>query len=159
MDLRFVFRSRTRVPLHGFALQCRVTTEDPSNRLRAGLRTDPDLSLARGLRHPARWRIGLWRSGHHAVLRFAAGESHGVGPRLSTQACQRMDRALREFRIRGVKTNIPFLENVVITTTFQPGEATTRFLDDTPELFQFTQRQDRATKLLTYLGEIDRQWQ
>ena len=65
-----------------------------------------------------------------------------------------MDRALREFRIRGVKTNIPFLENVVNHDTFQRGDATTRFLDDTPELFQFTQRRDRATKLLTYLGEI-----
>jgi pyruvate carboxylase len=55
-------------------------------------------------------------------------------------------------RIRGVKTNIPFLENVVNHEIFQRGDATTRFLDDTPELFQFSQRKDRATKLLTYLA-------
>ena len=69
------------------------------------------------------------------------------------EACQRMDRALREFRIRGVRTNIPFLENVVNHPTFQSGDATTRFLDETPELFQFTPRKDRATRLLKYLGE------
>ena len=73
------------------------------------------------------------------------------------QACQRMDRALREFRIRGVKTNIPFLENVVNHPAFQAGETTTDFLDETPELFQFTARRDRATKLLTYLARRDRE--
>ncbi len=65
-----------------------------------------------------------------------------------------MDRGLREFRIRGVKTNIPFLENVVNHPVFQSGQVTTRFLDETPALFRFTSRRDRATKLLTYLGEV-----
>jgi pyruvate carboxylase len=65
-----------------------------------------------------------------------------------------MDRALREFRIRGVKTNIPFLENVVNHPLFQSGEVTTSFLDDTPSLFRFIPRKDRATKLLSYLGEV-----
>jgi pyruvate carboxylase len=69
-------------------------------------------------------------------------------------ACRRMDRALREFRIRGVITNIPFLENVVNHELFQAGRITTGFLDETPELFQFTPRKDRATKLLTYMGEV-----
>ena len=67
----------------------------------------------RRLRHPPRRRHGRRGRGDHAVLRFAAGEGHRVGPRLSRSALQRMDRALREFRIRGVKTNIPFLENVI----------------------------------------------
>ncbi len=75
------------------------------------------------------------------------------------QACQRMDRALREFRIRGVKTNIPFLENVVNIRTFQSGEMTTSFLDETPELFEFKPRRDRATKLLSYLARRDRERQ
>jgi pyruvate carboxylase len=70
------------------------------------------------------------------------------------QACQRMDRALREFRIRGVRTNIPFLENVVNHPRFQTGEITTSFLDESPELFSFTARKDRATKLLTYLADV-----
>ena len=65
-----------------------------------------------------------------------------------------MDRALREFRIRGVKTNIPFLENVVNHPVFLSSEATTRFLDETPELFEFTPRRDRATKLLAYLADV-----
>ena len=65
-----------------------------------------------------------------------------------------MDRALREFRIRGVKTNIPFLENVVNHPRFRAGEVTTSFLDDSPELFRFSSRADRATKLLSYLGDV-----
>ncbi|HXG48957.1 MAG TPA: pyruvate carboxylase, partial [Methylomirabilota bacterium] len=69
-------------------------------------------------------------------------------------ACQRMDRALREFRIRGVKTNIPFLENVIANETFRAGRATTTLIDTTPELFRFTPRRDRATKLLNFLGDV-----
>ena len=71
-----------------------------------------------------------------------------------TEACQRMDRALREFRIRGVKTNIPFLENVVNHPRFQAGNTTTTFLDETPELLHFVRRKDRATRLLSYLGDV-----
>ena len=69
-------------------------------------------------------------------------------------ALQRMDRALREFRIRGVKTNIPFLENVIHNPTFRAGGATTTLIDTTPELFQFKPRRDRATKLLAFLGDV-----
>ncbi|MEO8592304.1 MAG: pyruvate carboxylase, partial [Candidatus Solibacter sp.] len=68
--------------------------------------------------------------------------------------CQRMDRALREFRVRGVKTNIPFLENVVNHPDFQAGTVSTRWIEETPELFKFVPRQDRATKLLSYLAEV-----
>src|SRR4029077_12040923 len=70
------------------------------------------------------------------------------------EACRRMDRALREFRIRGVKTNIPFLENVVNHPRFRAGEVTTAFLDDSPELLRIATRGDRATKLLSYLGDV-----
>ena len=65
-----------------------------------------------------------------------------------------MDRALREFRIRGVKTNIPFLENVIHHPTFRTGQATTTLIDTTPELFEFKPRRDRATKLLNFLGDV-----
>ena len=66
----------------------------------------------------------------------------------------RMDRALSEFRIRGVKTNIPFLENVIHHETFRTGQATTTLIDTTPELFNFKPRRDRATKLLNFLGNV-----
>ena len=141
------------VPLHGYALQCRVTTEDPSNKF------VPDYGRIQTYRSPAGFGIRLdGASAYGGAVITPYYDSLLVKVtawgRDFEHACQRMDRALREFRIRGVKTNIPFLENVVHHETFQAGEATTRFLDDTPELFQFTQRRDRATKLLTYLGEI-----
>ncbi|MDC0503611.1 hypothetical protein OAN94_04980 [Verrucomicrobiales bacterium] len=69
-------------------------------------------------------------------------------------ALQRMDRALREFRIRGVKTNIPFVENVIAEESFRAGQATTTLIDTTPQLFRFKRRRDRATKLLKYLGDV-----
>src|SRR5205823_11791577 len=69
-------------------------------------------------------------------------------------ALQRMDRALREFRIRGVKTNIPFLENVIANDTFRAGKATTTLIDTTPALFEFAPRRDRASKLLSFLGDV-----
>src|SRR5208283_2388532 len=69
-------------------------------------------------------------------------------------ALQRMDRALREFRIRGVKTNIPFLENVILHPVFRSGQATTTLIDTSPGLFEFRPRRDRATKLLAFLGDV-----
>jgi pyruvate carboxylase len=142
-----------QVPLHGYALQCRVTTEDPEHNF------VPDYGKLSTYRSPAGFGI-----------RLDGGTAYGgavITPyydsllvkvtawgREFVHACQRMDRCLREFRIRGVKTNIPFLENVVNHPVFQSGQATTSFLDETPGLFRFTPRKDRATKLLTYLGEV-----
>ncbi|HBY64461.1 MAG TPA: pyruvate carboxylase, partial [Solibacterales bacterium] len=142
-----------QVPLHGFALQCRVTTEDPANQFR------PDYGKIHTYRSPAGFGIRLdGASAYGGAVITPYYDSLLVKMtawgRTFPQACQRMDRALREFRIRGVKTNIPFLENVVNNSLFQEGGATTSFLDQTPELFQFSQRKDRATKLLTYLGEV-----
>src|SRR6185312_15992916 len=71
-----------------------------------------------------------------------------------TDAARRMERCLQEFRIRGVKTNIPFLINLVTHPQFIAGGCTTRFLDETPELFQFVARRDRATKLFMYLADV-----
>ena len=62
--------------------------------------------------------------------------------------------ALSEFRIRGVKTNIPFLENVIHNDTFKRGQASTTLIDTTPELFKLKVRRDRATKLLTYIADV-----
>ncbi len=69
-------------------------------------------------------------------------------------AARRMRRSLLEFRVRGVKTNIPFLLNLITHPAFLAGGCTTRFIDKTPELFHLLQRQDRATKLLAYIGNI-----
>ena len=140
------------IPLYGFALQCRVTTEDPANNF------VPDYGKIHTYRSPAGFGIRLDGASAYggAVITpyydslLVKVTSWGGDFK---EACQRMDRALREFRIRGVRTNIPFLENVVNNPTFQSGEATTRFLDDTPQLFHFKPRLDRATKLLNYLAE------
>jgi pyruvate carboxylase len=145
--------SQSEIPLHGTALQCRVTTEDPAANF------VPDYGRIHTYRSPAGFGIrldGASAYGGAVILPYydsllvkvtAWGQNF-------PQACQRMDRALREFRIRGVKTNIQFLENVVNHPLFERGETTTSFLDETPELFQFTPRRDRATKLLTYLADV-----
>jgi pyruvate carboxylase len=142
-----------RIPLYGFALQCRITTEDPSNHF------VPDYGKIHTYRSPAGFGIRLDGGSAYSgavitpyydsllVKTTAWGREFG-------HACQRMDRSLREFRVRGVKTNIPFLENVVKHPDFQAGRVTTGWLEQTPELFRFTERQDRATKLLTYMGEV-----
>ncbi|MCK1975145.1 hypothetical protein LNK20_20900, partial [Bacillus safensis] len=70
------------------------------------------------------------------------------------EAIRRMDRALREFRIRGVATNLPFLEAIINHPKVQANDYTTRFIDTTPELFEQGKRQDRATKLLTYIADV-----
>ncbi len=141
------------IPVHGTALQCRVTTEDPANGF------VPDYGKIHTYRSPAGFGIRLDAASAYGgavispfydsllvkVTSWGADFKH---------ACQRMDRALREFRIRGVKTNIPFLENVVDHPRFQSGDVTTSFLDETPELFLFRSRKDRATRLLAYLADV-----
>ncbi len=145
--------AQSEIPLHGAALQCRVTTEDPA------MGFVPDYGKIHTYRSPAGFGIRLDAASAYGgavispfydsllVKVTAWGQNFD-------QACDRMDRALREFRIRGVKTNIPFLENVVNNTTFRDGETTTSFLDETPGLFAFTPRRDRATKILTYLADV-----
>jgi len=145
--------AQEKVPLYGAALQCRVTTEDPAKNFA------PDYGKLSTYRSPAGFGIRLdGGTAYAGAVLTAYYDSLLVkvtawGNNLN-EACQRMDRALREFRIRGVKTNIPFVENVVNHPKFRAGEVTTSFLDESPELFQFTGRADRATKLLSYLGDV-----
>jgi pyruvate carboxylase len=145
--------SQETVPRIGYAIQCRVTTEDPEKQFA------PDYG-----------RILTYRSAAGFGIRLDAGMGDTgsvVTPFYDSLlvkitasgltfplALQRMERALREFRIRGVKTNIPFLENVINNPVFRSGAATTRLIDTTPELFKFKPRRDRATKLLAFLGDI-----
>jgi pyruvate carboxylase len=141
------------VPLYGTALQCRVTTEDPEKNFA------PDYGKLTTYRSPAGFGIRLDGGTAYAGASLAPYYDSLLvkvtawGTNLP-EACQRMDRALREFRIRGVKTNIPFVENVVKHAKFRAGEVTTGFLEQHPELFRFPKRGDRATKLLTYLGDV-----
>ncbi|QKX49212.1 pyruvate carboxylase [Planococcus glaciei] len=141
------------IPLNGFAIQSRVTTEDPLNDFM------PDTG-----------KLMVYRSGGGFGVRLDAGNGFQgavITPfydsllvKVSTwgnsfkEAAAKMDRNLQEFRIRGIKTNIPFLENVVRHKNFINGEFDTSFIDSTPELFLFPVRKDRGTKLLTYIGNI-----
>src|SRR5450432_1829246 len=141
------------VPLYGAALQCRVTTEDLEKNFA------PDYGKISTYRSPAGFGIRLDGGTAYSGAMLAAYYDSllvkvTAWGRDLNEACQRMDRSLREFRIRGVKTNIPFLENVVNHPKFRAGEITTSFLDDSPELFRFAPRGDRATKVLSYLGDV-----
>src|SRR6185295_13820978 len=126
---------QAEIPLYGYALQCRVTTEDPANNF------VPDYGRIHTYRSPAGFGIRLdGASAYGGAVITPYYDSLLVKVtawgREFPQACSRMDRCLREFRIRGVKTNIPFLLNVVGHERFQAGGVTTSFLGETPELFQ-----------------------
>jgi pyruvate carboxylase len=141
------------IDCRGVAMQCRVTTEDPDRHF------IPDYG-----------RITTYRSAGGFAVRLDGGNGFGgavITPYFDSllvkvttwggtlqEAAQRGDRALREFRIRGVKTNIAFLLNLIGHPTFISGDATTRFVDETPELFRFRAPRDRATKTLSYLGNV-----
>lgn len=139
------------IEMFGYAIQCRVTTEDPSNNFL------PDLGKIEAYRSPAGMGVRLDAGNAYAGARVCP-HYDSLLVKISTfsrdfvDAAHIMDRALREFRIRGVKTNIGFLENVVTHPTFLGGQCDTSFIDAHPELFQLPQRKDRATKLLSYIG-------
>jgi pyruvate carboxylase len=146
-------RSQADVRLSGHALQCRVTTEDPQNNF------IPDYG-----------RITAYRSATGMGIRLDGGTAYSGGvitryydsllvkitawAQTPEQAIARMDRALREFRVRGVSTNIEFVINLLKHPAFLDYSYTTKFIDTTPELFTFTKRLDRATKILTYIADI-----
>ena len=144
---------QAKIMQHGFAIQCRVTTEDPTNKF-----------------VPDHGRLSHYRSAGGLGIRLDAGTAfsgavitpfydsllvkvcaHGLR---FVDAARRMERCLEEFRVRGVKTNIPFLINLVQHESFLSGNCTTRFLDESPELFDLPERKDRGTKVLTYIAEV-----
>jgi pyruvate carboxylase len=141
------------MPRIGYAVQCRVTTEDPANKF------TPDYGRILSYRSSAGFGIrldGAMGDTGSVITPFYDSllvKVTAFGPKFEI-ALQRMDRALREFRIRGVKTNIQFLENVIHHAPFRAGGATTNLIDTTPALFEFKLRRDRATKLLAYLGDV-----
>jgi pyruvate carboxylase len=141
------------IKINGYAIQARVTTEDPLNGFM------PDTG-----------KIMAYRSGGGFGVRLDAGNGFQgavITPhydsllvKVSThaltfrQAAAKMVRNLKEFRIRGIKTNIPFLINVVEHEKFITGEYDTSFIDETPELFSFEESKDRGTKMLSYIGTV-----
>jgi pyruvate carboxylase len=141
------------IPCNGFAIQCRITTEDPEKGFA------PDYGRITNYRSAAGFGIRL-DSGNGDAGAVITPYYDSMLVKLTATgrdfetACQRMDRALREFRIRGVKTNIPFLENVIEDETFRSGNAHTKLIDTQPSLFEFVAKRDRATKLLNYISDI-----
>lgn len=137
----------------GAAVQCRITTEDPLNNFM------PDTGKIDTYRSPGGFGVRLDVGNAYAgavvtpyydsllVKVCTFGATFG-------QAIQKMQRCLREFRIRGVKTNIPFMHNVINHPTFQSGDAKTTFIDNTPGLFEFPRLRDRGNKTMKYIGEI-----
>ncbi|MBU2983260.1 pyruvate carboxylase [Lentibacter algarum] len=144
---------QSEIRLNGHALQTRITTEDPQNNF------IPDYG-----------RITAYRSATGMGIRLDGGTAYSGGvitryydsllvkvtahAQTPEAAIARMDRALREFRIRGVSTNISFVENLLKHPTFLSNEYTTKFIDETPDLFKFKKRRDRGTKVLTYIADI-----
>lgn len=141
------------ISLNGHALQCRITTEDPEQNF------IPDYGRITAYRGATGFGIRLDGGTAYSgavITRFYDPLLEKVTAWAPTaeDARRRMDRALREFRIRGVATNLVFLENIIGHDDFRTCTYTTRFIDDTPALFKQTRRQDRATKLLTYIADV-----
>ena len=144
--------AQENIRINAHALQCRVTTEDPENNF------IPDYGRITAYRSPAGFGIRLdagtaytgaiiTRSYDSLLVKVT---SWAPTPE---EAIARMHRALWEFRIRGVVTNLRFLDQVITHPRFAHGEYTTRFIDETPELFRWPRKLDRATRILTYVGE------
>ena len=139
------------IPRRGTAIQCRITTEDPENDF------SPDYGRLQTFRTAGGLGIRLDGTAYAGAVLSPFYDSLLV--KLTSwdstliDACARADRALQEFRIRGVKTNIGFLRNVVNHEDFQTGVVTTHFLDETPELFEMQPARDRANRLLAYIGD------
>jgi len=150
---RVGIKNQSSIKPVGFALQCRVTTEDPGNNFM------PDYG-----------RINQYRSASGIGIRLDAGSAFvgavvtpyydsmlvKISARAKSfdRAANRMQRALNEFRVRGVKTNIPFLLRLLDDPVFRAGKCDTRFIDNTPELFDFVDRPSRASRVLTYLADV-----
>ncbi|RUU61341.1 pyruvate carboxylase [Mesorhizobium sp. M2C.T.Ca.TU.002.02.1.1] len=141
------------IRLNGHALQCRITTEDPEHNF------IPDYGRITAYREAAGFGIRLDGGTAYSgavITRFYDPLLEKVTAWAPTpaEAISRMNRALREFRVRGVATNLTFLEAIINHPRFADNSYTTKFIDTTPELFEQVKRQDRATKLLTYLADV-----
>ncbi|HKL49205.1 MAG TPA: pyruvate carboxylase, partial [Desulfuromonadales bacterium] len=150
-DVEIGIKSQKDINLNGYAIQCRVTTEDPQNMFA------PDFGTIKAYRTAAGFGVRLDAAAGYAGAQITPFydsllvkiTTHGL---TFPDAARTMDRALKEFRIRGVKTNIGFLENVVNHPTFLKGMCDTSYIDNHPELFELPQKRDRANKILQFIG-------
>ena len=145
--------TQENIRITGVAIQCRITTEDPKNDFK------PDYGTIIAYRHAGGYGIRLDEGSSYQGVKVSPFFDSMLVKitakgRTIKGARQRLLRALREFRIRGVKTNILFLENVLAHPEFESGKFTVRFIEKNPGLFQFQIRQDRGTKILKYLADV-----
>jgi pyruvate carboxylase len=145
--------SQESVSVNGYAVQCRITTEDPKNDFK------PDYGT-----------ITTYRSASGFGIRLDAGSVYqgvkispffdsmlvkiSASSRTLDDACKKMRRALAEFRVRGVKTNMAFLDNILKDATFRDGKVTVNYIKNTPELFNIKEPRNRATKMVQFLGDV-----
>ncbi|MGL4643810.1 MAG: pyruvate carboxylase [Vagococcus fluvialis] len=145
--------TQDKLSIHGYAIQCRITTEDPLNNFM------PDTGKIDTYRSPGGYgiRLDLGNAFAGAIVTpffdslLVKVCTHGI---TFEQTISKMQRALKEFRVRGVKTNIPFLSNVISHPTFKSGHAITTFIDESPELFEFPRVRDRGNKTMKYISEV-----
>ncbi len=151
-DTQIKMPSQDVIKTNGYAIQCRVTTEDPEQDFK------PDYGTVITYRSPGGFGIRLDAGSVYqgaVISPFFDSMLVKISAHSRTLdgACRKMHRALSEFRIRGVKTNIPFLENIVNHKDFHDGKATVSFIEKHKELFVFQKRLDRATKIVKFLGD------
>ena len=144
---------QAEIEMHGHALQCRITTEDPEENF------IPDYGRITAYRGATGFGIRLDGGTAYSgavITRYYDSllEKVTAWAPDRDEAVRRMDRALREFRIRGVATNLVFVENLINHPKFAEADYTTRFIDETPELFNFPRRRDRATRLLRFIADV-----
>ncbi len=151
-DQQIKIQDQDAIQITGYALQCRITTEDPGNNFK------PDYGV-----------VTTYRSASGLGIRLDAGSIYqgvSISPffdsmlvkvsaisRTLDGSCRKMRRALAEFRIRGVNTNMAFLDNILKHPTFREGKVTVNFIKNEPDLFKITEPRNRANKLVQYLGE------
>lgn len=150
---KIYINSQADIKTNGFAIQCRITTEDPEKGFK------PDYGTIIAYRNAGGFGIRLDEGSTYAGVKISPFFDSmlvkvSASGRTLKGASQRLHRALREFRIRGVKTNIVFLENVISHPVFYHGEATVKFIDEHPEVFQLSKRGDSGTKALRYLSNV-----
>lgn len=145
--------SQESITMWGHAIQCRITTEDPRNNFA------PDFGTLKAYRSPGGFGVRL-DAGNAFTGAHITPHYDSLLVKISTwglnlkAAAQVMNRSLQEFRIRGVNTNIAFLENVVTHPIFLAGKCDTSFIDKHPELMTMREKKDRATKILNFLGNV-----
>jgi pyruvate carboxylase len=152
-DPNIFIRNQDDVKVNGFAIQCRITTEDPENNFK------PDYGTLITYRNAGGFGIRLDEGSAYSGMKISPFFDSMIVKVTATGrtlagAAQRLNRSLREFRVRGVTTNIRFLENVISNEVFRKGLCTVNFIDNNPELFLFDRPKDRATRILRYLADV-----